>query len=51
MKEYEAPFCEVDLIEMERSFLTGASAEGFSVDKVDPFGNSSSGTMMEDDYE
>ena len=51
MKAYEAPFCEIDLIEMETSFLTGASAGGFSVNQVDPFGNSSNGTMMEDDYE
>lgn len=51
MKEYEAPFCEIDSIEMEMSFLTGASAGGFSVDRVDPFGNSTNGTMMEDDYE
>jgi hypothetical protein len=37
MKKYETPCCEVDLIDMETSFLTGASAEGFPVDQTNPF--------------
>lgn len=50
MKHYEAPFCEVDRLETETSFLTGASGGGFPADPKDPFSNSS-GIIEEDEDE
>ena len=51
MKKYESPRCEVDLLDLEADFLTGASAGGFPVDPTNPFGGNSNGVMEEDDYE
>lgn len=52
MKQYETPLCEVFLLEMEADFVNGASAGGFPVDPVNPFGSNSDGIMEEDeDYE
>ena len=51
MKKYEIPLCEVESLEMETSFLTGASAGGYPSDPVNPFGSRSSGIYEEDDYD
>jgi hypothetical protein len=51
MKKYETPFCRVKEIDLETSFLTGASAGGFPVDPSNPFSSSTNGLMGEDDYE
>ena len=37
MKKYESPLCDVDWLEMESSFLTGASTEGYPVTPDSPF--------------
>lgn len=51
MKPYESPSCEIDIIQQEKSFVTGASTEGYPVTPVNPFGPYSTNTMEEDDYE
>ena len=51
MKSYETPYSSVDWLELEESFLTGASADGFTVVHSNPFGSSTNGLMEEDDYE
>jgi hypothetical protein len=52
MRQYESPLCEVFPLETETDFLNGASAGGFPVDPVNPFGSNSDGIMEEDeDYE
>jgi len=50
IKQYEAPLCEVEWLEMERSFLTGASTEGYPVNPGNPF-RTRSYDPMEDDYD
>ena len=50
MNIYVAPDSRVRQLDLETSFLTGASAGGFPVDPTDPFGGNSNG-VMEDDYE
>ena len=49
MKQYETPLCEVFPVEMEEDFVNGASAGGFPVDPVSPFGSDSNGIMEEDE--
>ena len=52
MKQYEAPLSRVSPLDLEVDFLNGASAGGFPVDPVNPFGSNSNGIMVEDeDYE
>ena len=51
MREYESPFCRVKEIDLESSFLTGASAGGFPVDPSNPFGSGTNGLMEGDDYD
>ena len=49
MNHYETPLCEVSPLEMEADFVNGASAGGFPVDPVNPFGSNSVGIMEEDE--
>ena len=38
MKKYESPFCEMEIIEQEKSFLSvTASSDDYPVTQVDPF--------------
>ncbi len=39
MKKYESPFCEMEIIEQEKSFLQSvtASSDDYPVTQVDPF--------------
>ena len=38
MKKYESPFCEMEIIEQEESFLSvTASSDDYPVTQVDPF--------------
>lgn len=38
MKKYESPFCEMEIIEQEKSFLSvTASSDDYPVTPVDPF--------------
>ena len=50
MKQYETPRCRACPLDLEAAFLNGASAGGFPVDPVDPFGTHS-GVLMEEDYD
>ena len=49
MKQYEAPLCRVSPLDLEADFLNGASAGGFPVDPVNPFGGNSNSVMEEDE--
>ena len=49
MRQYESPLCEVFPLETETDFLNGASAGGFPVDPVNPFGGNSNSVMEEDE--
>ena len=49
MKQYETPRCEVSPLDLETDFMNGASAGGFPVDPVNPFGSNSDGIMEEDE--
>jgi hypothetical protein len=52
MNLYETPLCRACPLDLEADFLNGASAGGFPVDPVNPFGSNSNGIMVEDeDYE
>lgn len=51
MKPYEAPLCKVSPLNLEADFLNGASAGGFPVDPVNPFGSNSNGIMEDEEYE
>lgn len=51
MKKYETPSCRAKEIDLETSFLTGASAGGFPVDPSNPFSSGASGLMEGDDYD
>lgn len=50
MREYVTPDCRVRELDLETSFVTGASGGGFPVDPADPFGTGF-GIMEEDGYE
>ena len=49
MKKYESPFCEMEIIEQEKSFLQSvtASSDDYPVTPSNPF----SSNVMEDDDE
>ena len=48
MKKYESPFCEMEIIEQEKSFLSvTASSDDYPVKPSNPF----SSNVMEDDDE
>jgi hypothetical protein len=49
MNHYEAPLCKVSPLNLETDFLNGASAGGFPVDPVNPFGGNSNSVMEEDE--
>ena len=51
MKTYESPFCEMEIIEQEKSFLEGsitAESNDLPVTHVDPF---HSRRVWEEDYD
>ena len=49
MKLYETPLCRACPLDLEADFLNGASAGGFPVDPVSPFGGNSA--VMEEGYD
>jgi hypothetical protein len=49
MKQYETPLCRACPLDLEADFLNGASAGGFPVDPVNPFGGNSNSVMEEDE--
>ena len=49
MKQYEAPLSRVSPLDLEADFLNGASAGGFPVDPVNPFGGNSNSVLEEDE--
>ncbi|MBR3388773.1 MAG: hypothetical protein IKG84_11230 [Bacteroidales bacterium] len=55
MKQYESPFCEVDVIMQEKAILstttTASAGDDYSVITVQPFHSRSNGLWEEDDYE
>ena len=49
MKQYETPRCWASPLDLEADFLNGASAGGFPVDPINPFGGDSSSVLEEDE--
>ena len=49
MKQYETPRCRACPLDLEAAFLNGASAGGFPVDPVHPFGGNSNSVLEEDE--
>jgi hypothetical protein len=49
MKQYETPQCWASPLDLEAAFLNGASAGGFPVDPINPFGGGSNSVLEEDE--
>lgn len=49
MKQYETPRCWASPLDLEADFLNGASAGGFPVDSINPFGGGSNSVLEEDE--
>lgn len=49
MKQYETPRCWASPLDLEADFLNGASAGGFPVDPINPFGGGSNSVLEEDE--